>query len=204
MNHIVNEEIEELAPLYALGVLTQHEARAFEEHLAEGCLSCREELLEFETVAGLLGAGAPEATPSEHVREQLLESVGQEEKRASASPSLKEDAAPQSLTIRAGEGEWQEAFQGVYLKNLFIDESRGTVTTLFRMEPGAQIPRHFHHGVEECFVLEGDVRAGEQMLGPGDYHCAMAETVHERLSTVNGALFLIVGPRHYEILERLS
>jgi len=203
MNHTVNEEIEELAPLYALGVLTQHEARAFEEHLAEGCVACLEEIQGFETVVGLLGASAPKAEPSDDVREKLLKSVSKEEESAATSPTLEENAMPQSLTIRAGEGKWQEAFKGVYLKNLFVDESRGTVTTLFRMEPGAQLPRHLHHGVEECFVLEGDVQAGDQMLGPGDYHCAMAETVHERLSTVGGALFLIVGPRHYEMLERL-
>jgi anti-sigma factor ChrR (cupin superfamily) len=204
MNHIASEEIEGLAPLYALGALTQHEARAFEEHLAEGCPTCREELEGFEAVVGLLGASTPAAEPSEHVRENLLGSLSKAEKHDAASSMLEEDDAPQSLTIRAGEGEWQEAFQGVYLKNLFVDESRGTVTTLFRMEPGAQLPRHLHHGVEECFVLEGDVQAGEQMLGAGDYHCAMPETIHERLSTVNGAVFLIVGPRHYEMLEQLS
>jgi anti-sigma factor ChrR (cupin superfamily) len=199
MNHTVNEEIEGLAPLYALGALTQHDARAFEEHLAEGCAACRDELEDFEAVVGLLGVGALEAEPSESVRENLLDSLVKDDQRGS------ESSAPQvpSLTIRAGEGEWQEAFQGVYLKNLFVDEARGTVTTLFRMDPGAQLPRHLHHGVEECFVLEGDVRAGDQMLGPGDYHCAMPETIHERLSTVNGAMFLIVGPRHYEMLERL-
>jgi anti-sigma factor ChrR (cupin superfamily) len=202
MNHTIHEEIEGLAPLYALGTLTQHEARAFEEHLAEGCAACRDELEDFEAVVGLLGVGALEAEPSERVRENLLESLVKDDERATKS-SMPEISSSQSLTIRADEGEWQEAFQGVYLKNLFVDETRGTVTTLFRMDPGAQLPRHLHHGVEECFVFEGDVRAGDQMLGPGDYHCAMPETVHERLSTLNGAMFLIVGPRHYEMLERL-
>jgi anti-sigma factor ChrR (cupin superfamily) len=203
MNHTINEEIEGLAPLYALGVLTQHEARAFEEHLAEGCLTCREELKDFEAVTGLLGASAPEVEPPASVREKLLESVSKEKRAAETIFISEEDDSHQSLTVRAGEGEWQEAFQGVYLKNLFVDESRGTMTTLFKMDPGAQLPRHRHHGVEECYVLEGDVRAGEMMLGPGDYHCAMAESVHDRLSTVNGALFLIVGPRNCEMLEHL-
>lgn len=203
MNSTVNQEIEELAPLYALGVLTAEEARAFEEHLAEGCSACEQELREFEAVTGLIGASAPEAEPPAQVRERLLESLSKDEE-PDETPLLEvDDSAPQSLTIRADEGEWKQAFQGVFIKNLFVDERRGTVTTLFRMEPGSQIPRHLHHGVEECFVLEGDVRAGDKMLGPGDYHCAMADSVHERLSTVNGALFLIVGPRHYEMLERL-
>src|SRR5438128_5865842 len=101
MNHIVNEEIEGLAPLYALGTLTQHEARAFEEHLAEGCAACRDELEDFEAVVGLLGVGALEAEPPESVRENLLDSLVKDDKRAA------ESSTPQvaSLTIRAGEGE---------------------------------------------------------------------------------------------------
>ena len=105
MNHIVNEGIEELAPLYALGVLTQHEARAFEEHLAEGCVACLEDIQGFETVVGLLGASAPKAEPSDDVREKLLKSVSKEEESGATSPTLEENATPQSLTIRAGEGE---------------------------------------------------------------------------------------------------
>ncbi|HEX8845337.1 MAG TPA: cupin domain-containing protein [Pyrinomonadaceae bacterium] len=203
MNHHVNEEVEDRALLYALGALTQHEARAYREHLDDGCAVCCEELREFEDVAGLLGIGAPEAAPPARVREKIVESLGTQTRGDAQSSSLQEAAPPQSLTIRAGEGMWHETLQGVFVKKLFADKKRGTVTTLVRMAPGARLPRHRHYGVEECLVLEGDVQAGEQMLGAGDYHCAMAESIHERLSTINGALFLIVGPRSYEALEQL-
>ena len=41
-------EIKEQAALYALGVLTQLEARAFESHVRDGCEICRSEVFRFE------------------------------------------------------------------------------------------------------------------------------------------------------------
>src|SRR4051812_21915209 len=127
MNQHVTEEVEARAALYAIGALTQHEARAFEEHLADGCDACREELRDYETVVGLIGVGAPEAMPAERVRERLLEFLGQDGKD---SATLEPPAADvrQTLTIRADEGQWQEIQQGVYMKSLFADQTRGTTT----------------------------------------------------------------------------
>jgi anti-sigma factor ChrR (cupin superfamily) len=197
---LTNQHTEELgaqASLYALGTLAQDEARAFEAHLAAGCAVCREELQEFEATVGLLSLNASPAAPRPQVRAQLLASLSREtETEAGRAPQ-------QTLTIRAAEGEWREAFPGVLIKQLFADAERHTVTTLIRMRPGAVIPRHRHHGAEECIVLAGDVQTGTEALGAGDYHCAMAESVHERIQTVNGALFLIVGPETHEILEQL-
>ena len=199
--HLI-EEVEGRAALYALGTLSTEEARAFEEHLAEGCAACHEELQNSERVVGLIGVGAPEATPSARVRERLLEFLN-EDGKGSTTLSPKRTAFTETLTIRSSEGQWQEIHQGVYMKSLFSDETRGTETMLIRMSPGSYLPRHRHHGVEECLVLEGDVQAGGQMLGAGDYHCAMADSVHDRLSTINGTLLLIVGPPGCEVLEHV-
>ena len=49
------EEIRELAALYALGSLTQHEARSFEIHMREGCPVCEAEFLKFEHAAAGIG-----------------------------------------------------------------------------------------------------------------------------------------------------
>jgi anti-sigma factor ChrR (cupin superfamily) len=157
-------------------------------------------LRDYETVVGLIGIGAPEASPSGRVRERLLEFLGQDGQDSTTLVPTAADAQ-QTLTIRADEGQWQEIQQGIFMKSLFADQTRGTTTVLIRMSPGTFLPRHRHYGAEECLVLEGDVRAGGQMLKAGDYHCAMADSVHDRLSTVNGALLLIVGPPSCEVLE---
>lgn len=62
-------EIQETAALYALGSLSQHDARAFENHLKEGCGVCSAELRRFEGVVGFLGLTASDAEPPAYLRE---------------------------------------------------------------------------------------------------------------------------------------
>ena len=78
------------------------------------------------------------------------------------------------LIVRAGEGAWRPtADAGVRIKLLFVDRERATVTTLVRMEPGARIPAHRHLGLEQCLVLEGDLRSGGIEMSAGDFNCSM-------------------------------
>jgi putative transcriptional regulator len=102
------------------------------------------------------------------------------------------------LTLRADEGRWHEVAKGISVKHLFTDPQNGMVTTLVRMKPGTRIPLHRHNGVEQCYVIEGDFHAADQKLGPGDFHCAQAGSVHEPVYTVEGALVLIIAPKDYD------
>ena len=109
------------------------------------------------------------------------------------------DDAPGFLVVRAGEGRWRPTDDaGVSFKLLFADRERGTVTTLVRMEPGSRIRSHRHLGVEQCLVLEGDVRSGEVGMTAGDFNCSMPGSVHEELISDGGALLLLVSPERYE------
>ena len=74
----VTEEIQETASLYALGALSQHEARAFEFHMDEGCEVCARELVRFERVLAGLGMGAPEVEPPAYLRDRLAARLEQE------------------------------------------------------------------------------------------------------------------------------
>jgi anti-sigma-K factor RskA len=62
---------QENAALYALGALSQHEARAFDAHLGEECQVCEAELKQFENVVAALGAAAAPATPPSYLRDLL-------------------------------------------------------------------------------------------------------------------------------------
>lgn len=197
-----DEEMTERASLYALGALSLWEARAFEEHLSEGCELCSAELQSFEEVTDALGRLAPEQDAPAHLREQLQALVAKDAP-SSPEPLRAATAAPTPLmTLRAGEGEWREIAKGMQVKELFVDSQNGTVTTLVRMQPGASIPSHEHSGIEQCYVIEGDFHAASQSLGPGDFHCAQPGSVHEPVYTVGGALVLIVAPVGYHALER--
>ena len=201
MSHTtVDEEQAGRAALYALGALEGDEAREFEEHLLAGCEACAAELREFEAVTYDLGSAAPEAEPPAGVRARLLALVAEE---GGGGPNLSRDIPEGFLVLRSGEGKWRPTDDaGVTFKLLFADNERGTVTTLVRMEPGSRIRSHRHLGVEQCLVLEGDVRSGKVAMTAGDFNCSMPGSVHEELVTDGGALLLLVSPEHYEPIEQ--
>ena len=190
------------ASLYALDTLSEDEARAFEQHLETGCETCSAEFGDYRAIVERLAFGVLCEEPPSVIRQALVENLAGEEQ-------IKRPAAPleipqAQLAIRASEGDWIELMKGVFAKHLFADKSRGTVTTLYRMVPGARLPDHRHTGVEECLVLEGDFRVDGEVFGPGDYRCAMKGSIDEELYTEGGALFLIVAAETCEFLEPVS
>ena len=79
MNHdSVTREGQETAALYALGALSQHEARAFDAHLQEGCAACYTELEQFDRVLEMLGTVAEPAAPPGYLRELLAVRIEKE------------------------------------------------------------------------------------------------------------------------------
>jgi anti-sigma factor ChrR (cupin superfamily) len=191
----VAHQMTELAAGYALGALTQHETRAFEEHLAEGCEICGDEVESFEQAASALGFAASEAEPPENLRAELVMRLNGVEKLAPGSQDF--------ISIRASEGEWHEVQAGVMLKQLYVDHASGIATSLVKMLPGTSLPPHEHSRPEQVYVLEGDCHIRGQRLGPGDYHRAETGSIHESTYTVDGTLFLLVAPERYEVLSSL-
>ncbi len=201
MNHsLAEEELEERASLYALGALSQTETRAFDEHLADGCESCETLLKGFESVVLKLSYDASEDRPSADLRDKLLAQIADEAALTASEPTIHYDDSS-SLIVRSDQGDWQEMTTGVLFKQLFVDTTRKTVTSLLKLQPGASLPMHRHLGHEECYVIEGDVSANNETLTAGDYTCAVEGSIHHPLSTVNGALLLIVGPERFEVLR---
>jgi anti-sigma factor ChrR (cupin superfamily) len=126
-----------------------------------------------------------------------------EARRATEAEASSREASPKEspgfIVIRSNEGEWRPtADPGVSFKLLFVDRERATVTTLVRMGPGARIPAHRHLGLEQCLVLEGDLRSGGIEMSAGDFNCSMPGSVHDELTTEGGALFIIISPERYE------
>jgi len=205
MSHTsAHEEQKELAALYALGALEAGEARDFERHLSEGCEACAAELRDFERVAAQLALDSAPVPPPAGALEKLLSRVAAGQRRSEASPAGAPSGsagAADLLVVRRDEGVWEEtADPGVFVKLLFVDGGRETVTRLVRLAAGARIPPHRHLGFEQCLVLEGVMRAGGLSLRAGDFNCAAPGSVHEEIYTEEGALLLIVAPERYEAL----
>jgi len=195
-----SHEMTDFASLYSLGVLTQHEARAFEEHLSEGCEACAKELESFELTVGALGFGSSEAQPPVGMRDQLLSRVGESDSEQTQEGSTKK-GPDQIVSILGTEGDWIELQKGVLVKQLYVDKATGIATSLVRMLPGTSLPVHKHLGVEQLLILEGDCVVAGQTLASGDYHRAATGTTHQSTYTEGGTLFLLIAPECYEVLD---
>jgi quercetin dioxygenase-like cupin family protein len=199
-DRVAEHPMTEVAAFHALGALSQHEARSFEQHLAEGCAACMAELESFEQTVNDLAVGVPEAEPPAHIRGRLLARVD-EMPRSRGGDAVSRVASDEFVSIHAAGGQWHEVQDGVLLKTLYVDQASGIATSLVRMTAGTSLPAHQHLGVEQFFVIEGDCNVAGQRLGPGDYHRAAAGSVHATTYTVDGTLFLLIAPEHYEIVE---
>ncbi len=199
-DHAAIHEMTEIAVLYSLGALSQHEARSFEAHLADGCDACRAELKSFELTVRALAFNAPEEQPPDRVRAALLARVCESVFEETGEPA-RTDNMGQFVSILASEGRWLELGEGVLLKQLHVDQATGVATSLVRMMPGTALPGHQHIGVEQFFVIEGDCNVAGQKLTSGDYHRAEAGSIHETTYTVDGTLLLLIAPERYEVLD---
>ncbi len=183
------DEMRSTAALYAVGALSAGEVREFEEHLTV-CAECREEAESFASAAGLLAESVPEAPPPPALRERLLGRIA------------KPDAESGLHVVRSSEGKWKATpFPGVTYKTLYYDRETTMVTNLLRMERGSFYPAHRHTAMEQCLVLEGDVRQDDVIMTAGDYSRFDADRVHSRISTENGCLLLLISSAKDELAE---
>jgi hypothetical protein len=85
------EEVYERAALYALGSMTQLEARSFEAHLREGCPACRSLVKHFTKITDGLGFAVPDEEVPAYLRDLLSARVEREPKPPlpSAEPKAK-------------------------------------------------------------------------------------------------------------------
>lgn len=191
---LTKAEFEEKAAAYALGAMNLHEVRVFEDLISsfdEGM----KDLSELERTVEALAFAVKPAVPSSSVKEKLFTQINQDiENKTKANLT----ELSQSVSIRKDEGEWIKFEKGIQIKFLFKDPINKTVTTLMRLRPGSIIPRHKHIGIEQCYVIEGDMVLGDKQYNAGDYFCAMPDTIHEPITTVNGGMILLVSPEHYE------
>jgi anti-sigma factor ChrR (cupin superfamily) len=190
MSRRAADPMRDRAALYALGTLTQNEARAFEDHLASGCERCADELRASEQVTRSLAFLETEVEPPPRLLDRVVGFITQ----APSPAPVAHHAREQLTTVRKDEGQWFESSPGVLVKRLFENPETGTYTTLVRMLPGAIGTLHRHPGIEECIILEGDFHVAGSRLGPGDYHVAGAASLHDKPYSIGGALLLIIGP----------
>ncbi len=190
----LNEEAREQAALYVMNALGVGARTSYEAHL-QMCRICRSEVETMRGIVDQLALFAPAAEPPVDTRERPFDRVHR------PLGVERPDRRSPFTFVRAEEGCWEPTeIAGVEVRVLFTDEEHDRVTKLVRMVPGASYPAHRHGGPEECYVLSGDLLAGDLALRPGDYQRAEERTVHSVQSTREGCLLLIVGSTCDELM----
>ena len=118
-NSEAHTELIEIAALYALGALSQDEARSFEDHLREGCDICTTEIQAYGDVVAALSFGVKEESPSPEVKERLQSRLNDKDS-AGGQDRANIPISPRFLSVRADEGGWQEVEAGIHVKQLFV------------------------------------------------------------------------------------
>jgi DNA-directed RNA polymerase specialized sigma24 family protein len=98
----------------------------------------------------------PSASLWERLARRIATATGQEPLVPAPEPSA--------------EPEWEDVAPGIACKLLATDTENDRVSMLVRLAPGAAYPPHTHAGIEEPYLLHGELVIDDKKLYPGDYN----------------------------------
>ena len=108
--------------------------------------------------------------------------------------------AEASLRVDSADLPWRDTpCAGVSWKKLRFDAATGESAVLLRFAPGAVYDAHRHPGGEQYLVLEGSLRDGADVWGPGAYVWHPPGSIH-RPSSDDGCLVFVTLPEPIEVL----
>ena len=171
-----------LVPLYALRALPSAEACLLQTHLKD-CPHCQRELESLRSVVEAFVSWPVDILrPSGSMWDQLQNRIGGE--------TLGESAPPVSRWCQ--DPEWEDVAPGISCKLLATDTVRDRVSMLVRLAPGASYPPHRHTGVEELFLLYGELWIEDRRLYPGDYNRGEAGATDKHVWSETGCTCILI------------
>ena len=168
--------------LYALQALPPDEASAVEAHLAT-CPKCRRELEMLRpTVASFVAWPTDVLRPAASLWDRIAQRIATE----TGTDPLR---VP---TDRRARPEWKEVAPGIACQLLATDTAKSRVSMLVRLAPGTDYPSHRHAGVEELYMLNGELIVDDERFYPGDYRRAGGGTIDRRVWTQTGCTCVLI------------
>ena len=157
----------DLVFLYAAQLLPADELHRAETQIA-GCAECRQQRDALRPIIdAFVWWPAKLLRPSAELWERLAHRITGETAGA-AMPT-----APEPPVERG----WADVAPGISCKLLSTDTQTNHVNMLVRLAPGAAYPPHRHAGVEELYLLDGELVVDDKTLHPGDYLRSAVGTV---------------------------
>jgi hypothetical protein len=180
----------EMVSAYVMQALTHNEIAAVEAHIAS-CSQCRQELEMLRPVANrFIGWPTNLLRPSSSLHERLIQRIAADDGVTSASP-------PQHWDQPA----WDEVAPGIFCQLMATDTGRHRVSMLVQLLPGVEYPPHTHAGLEELWLLDGELWIDDRKLYPGDYNRAEAGSGDKRVWSETGCTCVLITSTQ-DILDR--
>ncbi|HKZ05201.1 MAG TPA: cupin domain-containing protein [Methylomirabilota bacterium] len=168
--------------LHALQALPRDELAAVETQLAN-CPGCRQERQILRPVLDALVAWPTDVLrPPDSLWERLSARIAAE----TGGEPLAAPPAPGPAPA------WRDAAPGISVKLLATDAANAYVSMLVRLAPGAAYPPHRHAGVEELYLLHGELVIDGRTLHPGDYNRAEPGTGDQLVWSETGCTCLLM------------
>jgi anti-sigma factor ChrR (cupin superfamily) len=166
---------------YVVHALAADEAAAMKTHLVS-CAQCRHEL---ETLRAVVDSFAFWPTnvlrPTPSLRDRLARRLADETGQPVVPPPAERNEPP-----------WEEVAPGIFCKLMAADTERHRVSMLVRLLPNVEYPAHTHAGLEELFLLDGELWIDDRKLYPGDYNRAEAGSGDKRVWSETGCTCVLV------------
>jgi quercetin dioxygenase-like cupin family protein len=192
----------DLAPLYALNLLDESEREWVERQILE-TPELAEELSQYEIAATALPYSAPPVKVPDDLEGRLFDALELAPPEES-SPLSKDSNDNLFLSVRFQDIEWQaHPVPGVEVSILHTDSIAQRISGVLKAAPGMQYPLHRHAGVEEIFMISGDLRVGTEIYGPGDYLRSCPGSVHAPHSQ-DGCMFFFNTSMNDDYLEKVE
>jgi anti-sigma factor ChrR (cupin superfamily) len=171
-----------LVAAYVMQMLPPGEAAAIRAHV-ESCPQCQQELEALQHVADTFAVWpTPVLRPSALLQERLAHRISAETGEKPVPPP-----APQW-----DEPVWEEVAPGIFCKIMATDTERHRVSMLVRLLPGVDYPPHTHAGLEELWLLDGELWIDDRKLYPGDYNRAEAGSGDKRVWSETGCTCVLI------------
>lgn len=200
-----DEEFNILAALQALDTIDESESRALEKKLKESP-ELQSELAAFESAIAAIAYTIPPVPVAPDLKNRLFQRIA----KLSSTPAEEVSSEPVSelspnpklahFIRRSHDVKWKPfGVAGISIGRLFIDKAKREITCLLRLEPGIEFPLHRHAGVEEIFMLEGDLVVEGEVCYQGDYIRSLPGSTHSSI-TEGGCLLLMKSSLDNEML----
>ncbi len=167
---------------YLTHALPADEVAAVEAHIAS-CSHCRQELETLRPVAESFVAWPTDVLrPPASLQERLAHRLAAETGDPFVPPPARQWHEP----------AWEEVAPGIFCKLMATDTERHRVSMLVRLLPGVDYPPHTHAGLEELFLLDGELWINDRKLYPGDYNRAEAGSGDTRVWSETGCTCVLI------------